>query len=97
MLKYANYLKDTDESKIKTVSDKLYKYINNYIKKENLNILIYKPLPCPIDKIKNRYRWRIILKGKLNNKIIDIINLAMANVDSKTTRMIVDTNPSNLN
>ena len=88
---------DTDETKIKTVSDKLYKYINNYIKKENLNILIYKPLPCPIDKIKNRYRWRIILKGKLNNKIIDIINLAMANVDSKTTRMIVDTNPSNLN
>ena len=90
-------LTDTDETKIKTVSDKLYKYINNYIKKENLNILIYKPLPCPIDKIKNRYRWRIILKGKLNNKTIDIINLAMANVDSKTTRIVVDTNPTNLN
>ena len=90
-------LTDTDETKIKTVSDKLYKYINNYIKKENLNLLIYKPLPCPIDKIKNRYRWRIILKGKLNNKIIDIINLAINSIDTKTTRMIVDTNPSNLN
>jgi len=90
-------LTDTDEYKIKNVSDKLYKYINSYIKKENLNMLIYKPLPCPIDKIKNRYRWRIILKGKLNNKIIDIINLSIANINSKTTRIIVDTNPTNLN
>ena len=90
-------LTDIDETKIKNVSDKLYKYINNYIKKENLNMLIYKPLPCPIDKIKNRYRWRIILKGKLSNKIIDIINLSISNINSKTTRIIVDTNPTNLN
>ena len=90
-------LTDTDETKIKNVSEKLYKYINNYIKKESLNMLIYKPLPCPIDKIKNRYRWRIILKGKLNNKVIDIINWAINNSNNKTTRIIVDTNPSNLN
>ena len=89
-------LTDTDETKIRNVSEKIYKYINNYIKKENINIMMYKPLPCPIDKIKNRYRWRIILKGKLNNKIIDIINLAISNIDSKTTRIIVDTNPTNL-
>ena len=90
-------LTDTDETKIKNVSEKLYKYINNYIKQENFNLLIYKPLPCPIDKIKNRYRWRIILKGKLSNKIIDIINLAIANINSKTTRIVVDTNPTSLN
>ena len=90
-------LTDIDEIKIKSIADKLYKYISNYIKKECLDILIYKPLPCQIDKIKNRYRWRIILKGKLNNKIIDIINLAINNESNKTTRIIVDTNPSNLN
>ena len=90
-------LTDTDETKIKIVSEKLYQYINNYVKKEDLNMLIYKPLPCPIDKIKNRYRWRIILKGKLNNKVIDIINWGISNVDSKTTRIVVDTNPTSLN
>ena len=89
-------LTDTDEVKIKNISEKIYKYINNYIKKEDINMMIYKPLPCPIDKIKNRYRWRIILKGKLNNKIIDIINLAISNINSKTTRIIVDTNPTSL-
>ena len=66
------------------------------IKKENINIVLYKPLPCPIDKIKNKYRWRIILKGKLNNKIIDIINMAIEKANNKTTRIIVDTNPANL-
>ncbi len=89
-------LTDVDENKIKNVSEKLYKNINTFIKKGNLNVMIYKPLPCPIDKIKNKYRWRIILKGKLNNKIIDVINMSIGNVNSKTTRIIVDTNPTNL-
>jgi len=90
-------LTDIDENKIKNVAEKLYEYISNYIKKEKLGDIIYKPLPCPIDKIKNRYRWRIILKGKLTGKLIDIINWAINNSNNKTTRIIVDTNPSNLN
>ena len=89
-------LTDTDEYKISKVAETLYKYLNMLIQKEKINIVLYKPLPCPIDKIKNKYRWRIILKGKLNNKIIDIINLAIEKANNKTTRIIVDTNPTNL-
>ena len=89
-------LTDTEESKIKIISEKLYKNINELIKKYSLEVMIYKPLPCPIDKIKNKYRWRIILKGKLNNTLIDIINYSIENVNNKSTRIIVDTNPTNL-
>lgn len=89
-------LTDTDEKKIKQVSDKIYKNLFSIIKKYKLPINLYKPLPCPIDKIKNRYRWRIILKGKLSNRLIDVINMAIDNVNSKTTRIVVDTNPTNL-
>lgn len=89
-------LTDIDNNKIKNVSERLYKNIKNLIEKENTNIFIYKPLPCPIDKIKNRYRWRIIIKGKLTNKLINVINKAIEITNSKTTRIIVDTNPSNL-
>ncbi len=85
-----------DEEKIKTTSNKLYKRIASFIKNNNLNILIYKPLPCPIDKIKNKYRWRIILKCKLNNKVINLISTSLENLDDKKTRIIVDTNPANL-
>ena len=89
-------LTDTDNNKIKNVSEKLYNNISRTIKNEKMDFNIYKPLPCPIDKIKNKYRWRIILKGKLNNKIIDIINKSIEQVNSKATRIIVDTNPTNL-
>ena len=89
-------LTDTDNNKIKNVSERLYNNISRTIKNEKIDFNIYKPLPCPIDKIKNKYRWRIILKGKLNNKIIDIINKSIEQVNSKTTRIIVDTNPTNL-
>lgn len=89
-------LTDTDNNKIKNVSERLYNNISRTIKNEKMDFNIYKPLPCPIDKIKNKYRWRIILKGKLNNRIIDIINKSIEQVNSKTTRIIVDTNPTNL-
>ena len=89
-------LTDTDNNKIKNVSERLYNNISRTIKNEKMDFNIYKPLPCPIDKIKNKYRWRIILKGKLNNKIIDIINKSIEQVNSKTTRIIVYTNPTNL-
>ena len=89
-------LTDTDNNKIKNVSERLYNNISRTIKNEKMDFNIYKPLPCPIDKINNKYRWRIILKGKLNNKIIDIINKSIEQVNSKTTRIIVDTNPTNL-
>ena len=89
-------LVDSNESNIKTISERLYKNINSLIKKYNLQTMIYKPLPCPIDKIKNKYRWRIILKGKLNNTLIDIINYSINKLNNKSTRIIVDTNPTNL-
>ena len=90
-------LTDTDEGKIKRVSEKLYAILNKNIKEKNSNVILYRPLPCPIDKIKNRYRWRMIIKGKLSNQLIDIINSSISKVESKTTRIIVDTNPTNLN
>ena len=89
-------LTDIDENVIRNISNKIYENIKYLIEKNNMNVMIYKPLPCPIDKIKNRYRWRIILKGKLSNEVIDIINYSIENLKNKSIRIIVDTNPTNL-
>ena len=89
-------LTDIDKYKIGKIAEAIYNNLNILINKYNIKLVVYKPLPCPIDKIKNKYRWRIILKGKLNNKIIDIINMAIEKTNNKTTRVIVDTNPTNL-
>lgn len=89
-------LTDGNEETIKKVANRIYQFLKNVIEKQNLPLFLYSPLPCPIDKIKKRYRWRIIIKGKLKNNVIDIINAAIQSNNSKTTRIIVDTNPNNL-
>lgn len=59
---------------------------------------IYAPMPSPINKIKNRYRWRIIIKCILGNNIINKINLSINSIKiSNNTRISVDINPNNMN
>lgn len=84
-----------DEEHVKKVANKLYKTLNQI---EN-GYMLYKPVPSPINKIKNKYRWRIILKCKFNNKMIDTINYALDEVKKlklTDTRIIVDVNPNNM-
>ena len=58
-------------------------------------------MPATIDKIKNKYRYRIIIKCKYNNEIIelmnDVLNKYSIEKESKTgnTRVIIDLNPNN--
>ncbi len=60
------------------------------------NLLIYKPVPAPIDKIQNKYRWRMIVKCNLSSKILDIIKYGIEIGNNKNTSIIVDVNPNNL-
>ncbi|MBQ9297870.1 MAG: primosomal protein N' [Clostridia bacterium] len=82
---------------------KVAKYIYNELKKEfNIiknNILIFEPVPAPIDKIKNNYRWRILVKCRFNNRVIDLINNVLERYykkNFKNTRLIIDVNPNNM-
>lgn len=86
-------ISSTNENEIKTISNLIY---NNISKKYNKNFSIYKPLPAPIDKIKNKYRWRIIMKCKLNNNIIDIINDSLKDINLSKVRISIDVNPNNM-
>ena len=56
-------------------------------------------MPSPIDKIQNRYRWRIIIKGKMNSEANQILNETLQEIyekDLKTTRITIDVNPNNM-
>ena len=86
------------EKEAKDVSNYMYKILKKEFKTYN-NIIIMNPLPAPINKIKNRYRWRIIMKCKFSNNIIDTINKVLDEFYSKNyknTRIIVDVNPTNM-
>ncbi len=83
-------------NKVKEVSEKIYR---NLKKQNDGSLLIYKPLPSPIDKIQNVYRWRIVVKGKLNRKTLYILNKVVNefyNSKVKDVSVIVDSNPNNM-
>ena len=68
------------------------------IQQEDIAANILKPLPAPIDKIKNRYRWRIIIKSEVNDKLIEIINECLYDKEllKNNARVIADINPTNM-
>ena len=86
-----------DEKEIKNISEKMYYEINQ--KLNNKEFKIFKPMPCPIDKIQNRYRWRIIIKGNMTQEANSILNDCLKKIYSqniKNTRITIDVNPNNM-
>ena len=67
-------ISSSDKEEIKNASDDLYKFLKKNIGEETQ---LMPPLPAPIDKIKYKYRWRIIAKCNLGNSIINGINKSL--------------------
>ncbi len=92
-----------DEEKLKKISLSTYNYLTkrvNEIEYKNKNINMFKPMPAPIDKIQNRYRYRIIIKTKMTEEINNILNEYLEKVykkDLKDIRIGIDINPNNMN
>ena len=81
---------------IKKSSNFIYRNLKKYLNKIE-NLIIFEPVPAPIDRIKNKYRWRIIIKGKVTNSMIDLINHSFEGMKNlKSTTITVDINPSNM-
>lgn len=87
----------SDENHVSDTSNKIFNLLKKYSNCTNANINAFKPMPAPIDKIKNKYRWRIIIKCNLSNNILDIIRKSTdIKVGTKDTRIVVDVNPVNM-
>lgn len=86
---------DFDE---KTAQDVVNTVYENLLKTNENSMQIVPPMPSPINKIKNRYRWRIIIKCILGNNAINKINLSINAIKTtNNTRISVDVNPNSMN
>ena len=86
-----------DENKIKIISLETYNKLHKLLK--NTNILLFKPMPAPIDKIQNKYRWRIVMKGDMSNNLNEICNNILKEIYQKSEKGIrvgFDVNPNNI-
>ena len=87
----------TNEKELISTSDYVYKFLEEKMDKEKYNV--YRPVPSPIDKIQNKIRWRMIIKGKMNVKAYEDINQCLASVYSKNiknTKVWADINPNSM-
>ena len=88
------------------ISNKTYNYLKEHLDneentkgEEEKEFKIFKPMPAPIDKIQNRYRYRIIIKGVMNKRANEVLNNYLSEVyqkDLKDIRISVDVNPNNM-
>ena len=84
----------TDLNEIVKYSNIFYNNLKKYI--NGNNGMVFKPVPAPIDKIKNKFRWRIIIKGKVNSSMLKAINMSFNGTENaRKTIITVDINPNN--
>ncbi len=88
----------TSEEEIERAVKFIY---NDTIKVMGKNAIVYKPQPSPIDKIKNTYRWRIILKCRFGNNIINLVDIVLNDFRKngnkfRHTNFNVDVNSNNM-
>lgn len=87
----------TIKKEIEKVSNFTYELAINKLNKDEFKI--FKPMPSPIDKIQNKFRWRIIIKGNMNEKTNETLNEILKKIydkDYKNTRISIDVNPNNM-
>ena len=86
-----------NEKEIIEASTRVYNYLKARLGEQEFYVL--KPMPSPIDKIQNRFRWRIVIKGNMTESANSVINTCLKKFyDSnyKNTRISVDVNPNNM-
>ena len=67
-------LSSADDKEICEAANFIYKYLKENITNEEINIL--KPMPSPILIVRGKYRWRIIIKGTLDEVEYKVLNNA---------------------
>ena len=90
-------LTSTNLKEIEEESNKIYEFLKSNLNEEEFNVL--RPMPAPIDRIQNRYRWRIIIKGNMTSKANEVLNKALKEFykqNKKQTRVVIDVNPNNM-
>ena len=88
-----------EEEKVKEMSNQIYAAIKKKIESSQIEANLGLPMPAPIDKIKNRFRYRIIIKAILTSDLIQMINECLKEnfkTNRTKTRVITDVNPMNM-
>ncbi|HYY24607.1 MAG TPA: primosomal protein N', partial [Candidatus Udaeobacter sp.] len=84
------------ETRAKTVAVKLREKVGAKAKRHGA-VEILGPAPAPIHKLRNRYRWQLLLKGKQISPLLELANQAREWMRrSRNLRLHIDVDPYNM-
>lgn len=92
-------LSSKDEKELEIISKQLHTYLKKRVINEKFGLLLYSPVPSPINKIKDRYRARMIIKCKYDNRIHNLLDDTQSEffkMKFKTARLAIELNPNNM-
>ena len=87
-----------DEAKLRNFMAKAGETLKEVLKNEK-DIVILGPTPCIITKIKEKYRWQIVIKGSINIELRKIIKDTLYELTKSVyndIRVSLDINPNNM-
>lgn len=93
---------DVSSTKLNELEDtekRLHKYLKERVINEKFGLLLYSPVPAPIDKIKDRYRGRILIKCKYDSRIKELLIDSLKEfykMKKKDVRVNIELNPNNM-
>ena len=88
-----------DIKELKKVAKEIHSYLKKRVIEEKFGLLLYSPVPSPIDKIKDRYRMRILIKCKYDERINNLLNDTLEEfykMKTFTSRVVIELNPNNM-
>ncbi len=87
------------EKEVQQTTARLARFCRQTVKKEKFTIETLGPAPAPLDKIKDNYRWQILLKGK-NTEEMHALCTAIKGVRQelvgKECTLAIDVDPENM-
>ena len=87
------------ESEVQQATTRLAGFCRQMVKKEHYAIETLGPAPAPLDKIKDHYRWQILLKGKNTEQMHALciaINGARQELVGSQCTLAIDVDPENM-
>ncbi len=87
------------ESDVMQATGRIAKFCRQTVKKEKLNIEILGPAPAPLDKIKDNYRWQILLKARDTDQMHALcvaIKEARQELVGRQCSLAIDVDPENM-
>lgn len=92
-------LQAKEEATVQQAAGNTAHFCRQAVKKNNLHIETLGPAPSPLDKIKDNYRYQILLKSSSTGHLHRLCNLLKAEQQKTVTRhcsLVIDVDPENM-